>query len=87
MIRDPRHSGGSQGAPQVPPFRFAPVGMTNLRVALFYGALLVVVALLASAAAHAATITIPSGSSQSQIQTYLNSATSTNKVIQFQAGT
>ena len=45
------------------------------------------VALLASAAAHAATITIPSGSSQSQIQTYFNSATSTNNVIQFQAGT
>ncbi len=37
--------------------------------------------------AHAATITIPSGSTQSQIQTYFNSATSTNHVIQFQAGT
>ena len=47
----------------------------------------VIMALLASVAAHAATITIPSGSSQSQIQTYLNSATSTNNVIQFQAGT
>jgi hypothetical protein len=37
--------------------------------------------------AQAGTITIPSGSTQSQIQTYFNSATSTNNVIQFQAGT
>jgi hypothetical protein len=37
--------------------------------------------------AQAATISIPAGSTQSQIQTYFNSATSTNHVIQFQAGT
>jgi hypothetical protein len=36
---------------------------------------------------YSATITIPSGSTQSQIQTYFNSATSANNVIQFQAGT
>jgi Bacterial Ig-like domain (group 2) len=37
--------------------------------------------------AQAATISIPAGSTQSQIQTYFNSATSTNNVIEFQAGT
>jgi hypothetical protein len=42
---------------------------------------------LAASCAYAGTITIPSGSSQSAIQGYFNSATSTNNVIQFQAGT
>src|ERR1700691_2563870 len=60
--------------------------MTKRRIQIF--AVLMVLALFGLAAlAHAGTITIPSGSSQSQIQTYLNSATSTNNAIQFQAGT
>jgi Bacterial Ig-like domain (group 2) len=60
--------------------------MTKRRIQIF--AVLMVLALFSLAAlAYAGTITIPSGSSQSQIQTYLNSATSTNNVIQFQAGT
>jgi hypothetical protein len=43
--------------------------------------------LVGAAPAYSGTITIPSGSTQSQIQTYFNSATSTNNIIQFQAGT
>lgn len=40
-----------------------------------------------SVIASAGTITIPSGSTQAQIQTFLSSATSTNNFVQFQAGT
>jgi hypothetical protein len=50
-------------------------------------ALFILPLLLLCHQAQAATISIPPGSTQSQIQTYFNSATSTNNVIQFQAGT
>src|ERR1700677_3913334 len=49
--------------------------------------LLIVAFLLLCGAARAGTITIPSGSSQSAIQAYFNSATSSNNVVAFQAGT
>ncbi len=42
---------------------------------------------LASSVSFAGTITIPSGSTQPQIQKYFNSATSTNNLIAFSAGT
>jgi len=81
-MRKPERFASELGMAEVPrPSTALGVGMTGLKVALLYGVLLV------CGRAHAGTITIPSGSSQSQIQTYLNSATSTNDVIQFQAGT
>jgi hypothetical protein len=43
--------------------------------------------LIASSVSFAGTITIPSGSTQPQIQKYFNSATSTNNLIAFSAGT
>ena len=43
--------------------------------------------LVASSVSFAGTITIPSGSTQPQIQKYFNSATSTNNLIAFSAGT
>ena len=42
---------------------------------------------LASSLSFARTVTIPSGSTQAQIQRYFNSATSTNNRIAFSAGT
>jgi hypothetical protein len=50
-------------------------------------ALFILPVLMLGHQAHAGTISIPAGSTQSQIQTYLNSATSTDNVILFQAGT